>query len=217
MSGWGEYALAWAFFLLSHALPVRPAIKRRIVARIGANGFTLAYSAVSVLALGWLIIAAGRAPFIALWDWAAWQRPVAQAAMLGACLLIAFAALAPNPLSFGGWRNERFDPARPGIVGLIRHPFLAALVLWAAGHLPANGDLAHALMFAGFAGFAALGMAMIDRRRRRALGPAAFARLTAGRPHLPARWPLRLLAGLALWLALGAIHPWLLGPSVMPF
>lgn len=214
MSGWGEYALAWAFFLFSHALPVRPAVKGRIVARIGAGGFALVYSAVSVLALGWLIVAAGRAPFLPLWDWAAWQRPVAQVAMLGACLLIAFATLAPNPLSFGGWRNDRFDPARPGIVGRIRHPYLAALVLWAAGHLPANGDLAHALMFAGFAGFAALGMAMIDRRRRRELGAVALARLTAGRGHLPAGWHLRLAAGLALWLGLARLHPWLLGPTV---
>ena len=214
MNGWGEYALAWGFFLLSHALPVRPAIKRRIVTRFGAGGFGLAYSAVSVLALGWLIIASGRAPFVPLWDWAAWQRPVAQAAMTAACLLIAFAAYTPNPLSFGGWRNDRFDPVRPGIVGLVRHPFLAALVLWAAGHLPANGNLAQALMFAGFAGFAALGMAMINRRRRRELGAAELARLTAGRAHLPASWPVRLLAGLALWVGLAALHPWLLGPSV---
>lgn len=164
----------------------------------------------ALIGLGFLAIAAAAAGWISdagarhLW-------------LAGACLLIAFAAFTPNPLSFGGWRNERFDPARPGIPGLIPHPFLVALVLWAAGHLPANGDLAHALIFAGFAGFAALGMAMIDYRRRRALGLAAFARLTAGRPHLPAQWPLRLLGGLALWLALAAIHPWLLGPSVMPF
>ncbi|MCB1349216.1 MAG: NnrU family protein, partial [Maritimibacter sp.] len=43
--GWGEYILAFAVFFASHALPVRPAIKARIVARIGARGFSLAYSA----------------------------------------------------------------------------------------------------------------------------------------------------------------------------
>lgn len=216
MSGWREYALAWGVFLLSHALPVRPGVKRRLVARLGAGGFGLGYSAVSVLALGWLIVAAGRAPFVPVWDWAAWHRPVAQGAMLAACLLIALAVLAPNPLSFGGWRNDRFDPARPGVAGAVRHPFLAALVLWSAGHLPANGDLAQALMFAGFAGFAVLGMAMIDRRRRREMGPAEWALLAGGRAGLPPLWPLRLVGGLALWWALVVLHPLVIGPAVWP-
>lgn len=216
MSGWGEYALAWAAFLLSHALPVRPGVKARLVRWLGTGGFGLAYGAVSLAALGWLIVAAGRAPFVPLWDGATWHRPFAQGAMLAACLLIALAALAPNPLSFGGWRNDRFDPARPGVAGLVRHPWLAALVLWSAGHLPANGDLAQALMFAGFAGFAVLGMVMIDRRRRRAFGPAAWARLAGGRASPPPFWPLRLAGGLALWWALATLHPSVIGPAVWP-
>jgi uncharacterized membrane protein len=216
MSGWGPYAAAWAVFLVSHSLPVRPRVRARLVARLGAAGFALAYSAVSVAALAWLIAAAGRAPVVPLWDWTPWQRPVAQETMLAACLLVALAAFAPNPLSFGGWRNDRFDPERPGIAGLLRHPFLAALVLWALGHLPANGDLARALMFAGFAAFALLGMVLIDRRRRRALGTAAWTGLRAGRASLPGRWPLRLAAGIALWWALAALHPLVIGPQVLP-
>ena len=120
---WAEYPAAWAAFLLSHALPVRPRFRARLVAMLGRGGFGLAYGAVSVAALSWLIVAAGRAPFVLLWDWAPWQRTVTQAAMLAACLLLTMAALAPNPLSFGGWRNDRIDPERPGIAGLLRHPF----------------------------------------------------------------------------------------------
>ena len=216
MSGWAPYLAAWAVFLLSHALPVRPRVKGWLTARLGPGGFTLAYSAVSVAALAWLIAAVGRAPVVPLWGWAPWQRPLAQGATLLACLVVALAAFTPNPLSFGGWRNHRFDPARPGIVGLVRHPFLAALVLWAAGHLPANGDLAHAAMFAGFAAFAALGMQMIDRRRQRDRGRADWARLTSGRAGLPPAWPVRLVAGLGLWWALAALHPVLIGPAVWP-
>lgn len=216
MSGWGAYAAAWALFLLSHAIPVRPRVKGWLVGRLGAGGFGLVYSTVSVAALAWLIVAAGQAPLVPLWDWAPWHRTLAQGAMLVACLLIALATVAPNPLSFGGWRNDRFDPDRPGVVGLVRHPFLAALVLWAAGHLPANGELAHVLMFGGFAGFALLGMAMIDRRRRRELGMVAWARLSGGRATMPPAWPLRLVAGLAVWWGLAALHPVLIGPSVWP-
>lgn len=216
MSGWGLYAAAWAAFLLSHALPVRPPVRARLVARLGPRGYALAYSAVSVLALAGLIVAAGGAPWVPLWDAAPWHRPVAQAATLAACLIAALAAFAPNPLSFGGWRNDRFVPDRPGIAGWLRHPFLAALALWAAGHVPANGDLAHLLMFGGFAGFAVLGMVLIDRRRRREAGADEWRRLAAGRGHLPPRWPLRLAAGLALWAALANLHPMVIGPAVWP-
>lgn len=216
MNGWSAYALAWAVFLLSHALPVRPQVKAWLAARLGPRGFSAAYSAVSILALAWLIRAAQHAPALLLWDRAAWHRPFAQAAMLAACLLVAMAAFAPNPLSFGGWRNARFDPTRAGILGLVRHPWLAAILCWAAGHLPANGDLAQALMFAGFAAFAMIGMTMIDRRRRRALGPESWAQLAGCRTSLPAPWPLRLAAALALWWGLAVLHPAVIGPVVWP-
>ncbi len=216
MSGWGSYALAWVVFLASHALPVRPPVKAWLVAKLGPRGFTLAYSTVSILTLAWLIAAAGRAPLVPLWDGAAWHRPFAQAAMLAACLLAAMAAFAPNPLSFGGFRNAGFEPARGGVVGLVRHPWLAAIVFWALGHLPANGDLAHALMFGGFAAFALVGMRMIDSRRRRLLGPETWAHLAHCRPSLPALWPLRLALALALWWALAALHPVIIGPVVWP-
>jgi len=215
MSGWGEYAAAWAAFLATHALPVRPPIRPWLVARLGAGGFTLAYSALSLLVLAWLIGAAGRAPHLPLWPRAPWQDLLPQAATLLACVILALAAFRPNPLSFGGWRNHRFDPARPGPVGWIRHPVLAALALWAAGHLPPNGELAHVLMFGGFAGFALAGMTLIDRRRRRELGASDWARLTAGRGHLPPAVVPRLLAGLALWLALAALHAPVIGPPAI--
>lgn len=216
MSGWDAYAAAWAVFLLSHAVPARPRIKALLVARLGAGGFGVVYSAVSVIALGWLVVAAGNAPVVVLWGWASWHLVFAQSAMLAACMLVALSAFAPNPLSFGGRRNDRFNPARPGISGLVRHPFLAALVLWSVGHLPANGDLAHALMFAGFAVFAVLGMRAIDRRRRRELGAAEWARLAGGPVSGPSFWSFRLLAGGALWILLAALHPWLVGPAVWP-
>jgi uncharacterized membrane protein len=185
-----------------------PPVKGRLVARLGPGGFALVYSAVSAAALGWLIMAARHAPVVPLWGWAPWQRPVAQAAMLAACLLVALAAFVPNPLSFGGWRNARSDPARPGIVGLTRHPFLAALVMWAAGHGPANGDLAQVLMFAGLAGFAALGMAMINRRNRRVLGVETWHRLCPARANLPPR--------LALWWGTGGAPLGDRSPAVWP-
>lgn len=108
--------------------------------------------------------------------------------------LLAFSVAAPNPLSFGGARNERFDPKRPGVVGLARHPLLLALALWAFAHVIPNGDLAHVVMFGLLGSFALLGTPLIDRRKRRALGEAQWSMMARNTSLIP----------LTAWLARGA-------------
>ena len=111
-----------------------------------------------------------------------------------ACLLAAFGLGVPNPLSFGGSAG-RFDPARPGIAGLVRHPLLWVFALWAASHAVPNGDLAHLLLFGTFTAMALLGMVAIDRRKRRQMGEAEWARLAARTAFWPfANVDLRTLA-----------------------
>jgi uncharacterized membrane protein len=228
MGGWGGFAAAFAVFLLSHAVPARPAVRRRLTRVLGERGYLLAYSAVSLAVLAWLIVEAGRAPFVLLWPYAAWQAWLVNLAMPLVCLLIAASAGAPNPLSFGGTARG-FDPARPGIAGVARHPLLLALALWAGAHALANGTLAHALLFGSFAGFALLGMRIIDRRRRRQMGTAEWERLAARTSLWPlgalfdGRWrpaarpgPGRIAAGLLLWLALLWLHASVIGVSPLP-
>ncbi|MDZ4137104.1 MAG: NnrU family protein [Paracoccaceae bacterium] len=181
------------------------------MARLGRAGFGLAYSALPAGVLVWLIAAAARAPFVELWPRAEWQNHITLGAMALACLTLALALGRPNPFSFGGWHNDRFDPARPGIVGLLRHPVLAALLLWSLGHLAPNGDLAHGLMLSGFAVFAGFGMVMIDRRHRREAGSDAWHHLLPARTLRGAGNTLRAVAAaLALW-GLIFLHPVVIG------
>lgn len=142
---------------------------------LGPTGFTLTYSALSLAVLAWLISAAGRAPFVVLWYWVAWQVHVPLVAMLPVCLILALTIGRPNPFSFGGAGNERFDPAYPGIVRLNRHPLLLALAVWSGAHAVPNGDLAHLILLGTFAVFAVLGARLIDRRRQREMGQAGQA------------------------------------------
>jgi uncharacterized membrane protein len=213
---WAEYALAFVGFFLTHSLPIRPPLRPWLEARLGRSGFTIAYSALSLAVLTWLIVAAGRAPFVGLWDWAPWQNHVVLALMLPVCLILTLAIGRPNPFSFGGAHNGRFDPARPGIVRLTRHPLLLALALWAGAHLLPNGDLAHVILFGTFASFAVLGGHMIDRRRQREMGHrwhdlrAAIAESPA-RPTPTADTLLRLAAGLMLYAGLIWLHPLVIG------
>ncbi|MEW5998369.1 MAG: NnrU family protein [Pseudomonadota bacterium] len=215
--GWTEFAAALGTFLLSHAVPVRPPVKPWLVGLLGQRGFTIAYSLLSLAVLTWLITAAGRAPFVMLWAWEPWHNHLVLAVMAVVCLILALAIGRPNPFSFGGTNNAAFDPARPGIVGWMRHPLLAALALWAGAHAFANGTLAHVLMFGIFAAFALLGGRLIDRRRQREMGPEwQRLRRVIVRPGARAVMlgqPLRLVAGGALYLVLILIHPLLFGVS----
>jgi uncharacterized membrane protein len=218
--GWTEFIAAFAVFFLSHSVPVRPAVKARFVAHVGQRGFTLGYSVLSLAVLVWVIGAAGRAPFVPVWDWAPWQPHVTLTLMLAACLILGLAVARPNPFSFGGARNDRFDAARPGLVRYMRHPLLVAMALWAVGHLIPNGDLAHVILFGSFAAVALAGGTLVDRRRRREMGAdwhrVREAVTAAPLWPRPANWVgalLRLGLGAGLYAALIVAHPVVLGVS----
>ncbi|WP_240910514.1 NnrU family protein [Pontivivens nitratireducens] len=217
---WLEFAAAWVAFFVTHSLPVRPPLRPWLQDRLGRRGFTFAYSGLSLAVLVWLIGAAGRTPFVPLWDWAPWQAHVPMVVMLLACVILALAIGRPNPFSFGGAHNDRFDPARAGIVRVTRHPLLLAVSLWALAHLVPNGDLAHVILFGVFAIFAAFGGRLVDRRRKREMG-AEWQRLrsqvtSSARNMRPESWIamiVRVAIGVALYFGLIWIHPWLLGVS----
>lgn len=228
MAGWGEFAGVFALFLASHAIPARPALKARLIAVLGRPAYLALFNAVSILLLVWLIVAAGRAPYVALWNQQIWQRWAANIVMPFAILLGVFGVGTANPLSFGG-RRQGFDPDHPGIAGLVRHPLLWAFVLWASVHLLANGDLAHVLLFGGFAMMAVLGMGVIDARNRRLLGTATWARLAEHTSQVPlaallsGRWHprcgptlWRVALALAIWPTLLWLHPLVIGVSPLP-
>lgn len=217
--GWIEFAFAFGAFFLSHSVPLRPPARRYLQKRFGRWGFTLIYSALSLGILAWLIRAAGRAPFVPLWDRDPWHGWFTLAVMLSVCLIIALSIARPNPFSFGGLRDERFDPERPGLVRWTRHPLLLALSLWAAAHVVANGDLAHVILFGSFAVFAWFGGHVVDCRKQREMG-SDWNRLIDAVARAPLRFPspssevvIRLVAGVALFGGLIWLHPLLLGVS----
>lgn len=217
--GWIEFAAVFAVFFLTHSIPVRPAVKSRLVAVVGARGFGLGYSALSLAMLALLIWAAGEAPYVQLWPQMPWQRHAVHLGMLAVCLIAALSIARPNPFSFGGAQNDRFDPQSPGIVRWTRHPILLVLGLWAGLHLLPNGDLAHVILFGVLGSFAVAGRALIDRRKRRVLGTQRWAALNEARKaapmvQAPTSWigfAIRVLIGVAVFAALAWAHPYVIG------
>ncbi|HWJ20623.1 MAG TPA: NnrU family protein [Geobacterales bacterium] len=230
LAGWGEMTLALTAFFASHVVPARPAVRRRLQAHLGGVAYGAIYTAVSLAVLAWLIAAARNAPHIQLWDFELWQLWVPNLIMPFVCVLIAFGLAAPNPFSIAGRGSAFFDPDRPGIAGITRHPLLWAITLWALAHMVPNGDLAHVLLFGLFAVFGVIGMAALDGRKRKQWGlklwaeraaktsTIPFAALFQGRVRLRDLHldPPRAVAALALYVTLLGAHSHLIGVSPLP-
>ncbi len=222
--------LALTAFFTSHLVPARPAVRRSLQARLGGVAYGVVYSVVSLAVLAWLIVAARNAPHIQLWDFELWQLWVPNLVMPLVCVLIAFGLAAPNPFSIAGRGSASFDPGRPGIAGVTRHPLLWAITLWALAHMVPNGDLAHVLLFGLFAVFGIAGMAALDSRKRKQWGRELWAQRAAKTSALPFAAlfegrirlhdlqfdPLRAVAALALYAMLLGAHPYLIGVSPLP-
>ena len=219
-----EFLTALGVFLLSHTIPARSSLRQRLTAAMGERWYLLLYSMLSIALLVWLISAALRAPFVPLWNLAPWQYGVPIALMLPASMLLMGGLFAPNPLSISLSRAS-FDPARPGLVGITRHPLPWAFALWSFAHLFPNGDLVSVILFGGLTLFSLAGMELLDRRKRQAIGDnwpglaaqtsiIPFAALATGRAS--ACWStgalLKTIAGgVALYLVLIRLHPILIG------
>ncbi len=224
MISWPLFALIFAAFFVTHTIPVRPKVKARLQSYLGSIGFTMAYSALSLVMLGFVIAAAGNAPYVQLWPQAIWQYYVVDIGMFFVCVIIAMTLGRPNPFSFGGSNNDQFNPARPGIVRLTRHPLLTALALWAGLHLLPNGDLAHVIMFGIFFGFAIFGRKIIDLRKQSLMGPSEWhARVkdtkSGGILYPPDFWfsfLARLSIAMIFYAALVLLHKPILGVPPVP-
>ena len=211
-------ALFWVAIHLLVAGPLRPAIS----GRTGENGFRGLFSLLSALGLVWLIVAYRAAPAVPVWDPPPGLRWVTLALMFLAFPLLVFGAAGDNPTSPAGDRLWGVEIPARGITRITRHPMLWAFAFWALGHLLTRGDLATVLLCGAILVTALNGMASIDRKRGRALGPAwtsfeartsrvPFAAIVAGRNELVLSElsPARVAIGIALFLAALFVHRWL--------
>jgi uncharacterized membrane protein len=227
VNGWTEFVVAAMVFLASHALPARPGIRVRLASVLGRRTYLTIYSAVSLALFAWLILAAGRAPYVGLWFWFPQGLWIANALMALALVLAVGGTAIANPFSLGGLADRPFDPRHPGILAVTRHPLLWALVLWSAAHLIANGDLAHVLLFGSLGGFSVAGIFAMEKRIRiraaaqwsvlsRATSLVPFAALLTAR----ASWTELLQVRMALlpfvWCGIVLLHRPTVGVSPLP-
>jgi len=221
-----EFLIALAAFFASHVIPTRAGLRDRLIGWFGKRGYLAGYSLLSLGLLIWVIFAAWRAPFVPLWEPQAWQAAIAVALVPLGIFLVAAGLLSPNPLSVS-FRTEGFDPARPGIVAITRHPVLWGFALWAGPHALANGDAVGFVLFAVLCLFAVGGFFTVDRRQKKRLGIERWQALAAPTSILPFAAPggwrraytidryqlIALVIAIAAtgYLLLAGGHAWLFG------
>lgn len=227
--GWTEFALVLALFVATHFLPSHRPLRDGLIATMGRRAYFAAYGTVSTVLLVWLVVAAGRAPYLPVIDLAPWQRWVPNLVMPAAVALLGLGGGMAYPWTLGGRKIATFDPARPGFAAVTRHPMLWALGLWGGAHMVANPDLAHVVLFGGFAAISLAAMRLFDARARAAEPDrwAAIRQATAIlslRPLMQAGWwrrngkttLARLAAAALLYIGLYHLHAPVIGASPVP-
>jgi uncharacterized membrane protein len=210
-------ALATTSFLVTHFVPSTP-LRPALVRAMGEWPYRGLYSLVALGTLGWMIWAYAEAPVEPLWDGPRWLPAVA---IPFAFVLIA-CGYSRNPTIVGADKLLKSeDPAR-GMIRVTRHPLMWAIMLWALAHVLALGEVKSVIFFGGLFALAALGTVSMDQRKKANPDWPRFEALTSNLPFLAIAqgrnrfvwreigW-LRPLAGIALFVLVFLVHPFLFG------
>ncbi|HUP91264.1 MAG TPA: NnrU family protein [Solimonas sp.] len=209
--------------LLISGTPVRAAL----VARMGERRYTGLFSALSGVALAWMIWAFIHTRVVIPTGLQGY-RWVAMLLVFVAFQFIVLGLMTRSPTAVGG-EGALDDPeAARGILRITRHPFLWGIALWAATHAVYNPQAPTLWFFGSFLVLALIGPPSIDRKRAHKLGERwtryaavtsniPFAAILQGRNHLVWRELTggKLAVGAAAYLAFLLLHRFLFGVQVM--
>jgi uncharacterized membrane protein len=197
--------LGTVVFVVVHLIPMRPEWRAALVGRVGEGPYKAGFSLLALAGLIGALAAYRHAPHAMLWP-----SPPALRAITA--ILMLFAVLA-----FAGAKGV------PWFKRVVRHPMLWGIGLLGVAHLFSNGEIAGLILFGGLAAFGFVWQPLTDRRDAE-VDPAGWtetARTTSLWPF--ARWHARsdpvtvrpLIIGIAVYVVLILLHPWLFGMPVV--
>ena len=181
--------LGLILFLGIHLLPVVPAGRQALLARLGERRYKGLFSIVSLTGVALIVVGymhADRGP--QLFAPAPAAIRIAPYAVTLALILFAAANM------------------RGHIRATLRHPMLIGLVIWAAVHLLANGDLRGTVLFGAFLVYGAVDLvSAIGRHAVKQFEPS------------PRFDVMAIVGGIVVALLVMTFHRLLFGPRVVPF
>lgn len=134
-------------FTIVHLLPAAaPDVRARLVGQMGENAYRGVFSIVIVASL--VIIVFG---WKAATPTAIYTPPVAGGPVIAALVFFAFVLFVASK-------------ARTNYKRFIRHPQMAAVILWSIAHLLVNGDSRSLVLFGGLGIWAVLEIVLCNRR-----------------------------------------------------
>ena len=163
-------ALATLAFVGTHFLMSHP-LRLAMIRNLGESGFRIAYSLVSFLTLGWMILAFPGADAIPLWRAPPWWWPIASLIMLLASILLAGSFVRNPAFPHPGAEKQASRPAS-GVFAITRHPMNWAFILWALVHLSVWGTPRNMIVAGGILILALFGSIGQDRKKLSAMGEA---------------------------------------------
>lgn len=182
----------WLIFGLAlligvHLIPSIPPLRWALVMRLGNSAYKGLFSLSALTGLVLIILGMSQAPFIPVWQPPLWGTGLTPLFMLPAMIFVVGAYLPGN--------LHRLTP----------HPMSWGVVMWAVGHLLANGDAASILLF-GSLGLYSL-FAIWSGNRRGAVKAAVTRSID--------RDMIVIGVGLLLYVAMVFLHPILFGVSAI--
>ncbi len=165
---------AWAAAFVGTHLAMSHPLHRAMVAGLGARGFTLVYSAVSLLTFVMMVRAYKAVPAQA----PLWTAPIAVWAIAAIVMWLASVLLAgslrknPAMLGMSGGHEPVAIGAPCGVFRITRHPMMWAFALWAIVHIVVIARLADITIAVAILSLALIGAAGQDRKKATQLGDA---------------------------------------------
>ena len=184
-----EIILAAVFWVASHLLISSTPLRQALVNAMGEKIYLGLYSLVAVGALVNLVWVYHDMPrFEYMWLPNPDLYWVAKATMPVAFILLVGGFMVPNPSNVGMQIADPESAAEMarGVTRITRHPFQWAVIIWAVGHIVANGDVVSVVFFASFGLLSLFGSMLLDRKKSQTMGPAwgAYARVTSNVPFV---------------------------------
>jgi uncharacterized membrane protein len=202
-------AFVGSHFAMSHPL------RAPMVKAMGAGGFQIAYTLVSVATLAWVYFAFKAAPPADLPGSGTIGWFIATALTIPAMILLA-GSLIGNPALPTPMAEAQARATPRGVFTVTRHPMMWGIGLWALSHIVLWWSIRTLIVALAMGILALVGARMQDAKKEVLMGDA-WAEWESKTSYWP-RWsklllvgPVPLGVGLALFLGFSWLHLWLAG------
>ena len=207
-----------AAFLITHLGISGTPLRGVLMKALGDGPYLGIYSLLSFATLGLMIYGYGQVPHVDyIWLPSTLLYGITKGLLLLALVTLVMGTLVRNPTAVAS--ESALDNGVTGMLKITRHPIQWGILLFAIGHLIANGDVASILFFGTFALLSFFGMLSMDARRRSETDPRwerfmnetsmlPFGAILSGRVKFTAddiNW-MGLVGGLGLYAAVYWLH-----------